>query len=263
MLYGTTTSGGTNGYGTVFKIGTNGAGYGVLYNFGSTAGDGQLPQAGLVQGKDGALYGTTPYGATNILFGTVFKINTDGTGYSVLHNFGSTGVDGQVPGGVLAQGSDSALYGTTQFGGTTASGRFSGSGTMFKISTNGSDYIVLYSFGTATGDGRSPQAGLLQGGDGAMYGTTIAGGDIGLGTVFRWTVGTAPTFTQVARLPDGNVGLSLSAMSNVVWRLDATTNLAAVTWLPLTYVASPSGTIIFSDLTATNYPRRLYRAVAQ
>src|SRR5690242_20719624 len=83
MLYGTTQDGGINDYGLVFKVNTNGAGYSVLHHFNGIGGDGTHPQAGLVQGSDGMLYGTTANGGTND-HGTVFKLKTDGSGYSVL-----------------------------------------------------------------------------------------------------------------------------------------------------------------------------------
>ena len=62
-FYGTTSGGGTNDAGTVFKISTNGA-LTSLYSF-TGGNDGADPDAGLVQGSDGYFYGTTPYGGTN------------------------------------------------------------------------------------------------------------------------------------------------------------------------------------------------------
>jgi len=181
-LYGTTGLGGTNNGGTVFRIGTNGSGYAVLYSFGSAAGDGGGPR-GLIQGVDGALYGTTIGGGTNN-DGTVFRIDTNGTGYAPLYSFSGTGGDGANPLAGLIQGADGALYGTTYAGGTN--GDFpGGDGTVFRIGTNGSGYAVLYSFTGRGGDGRFPYTGLIQGADGALYGTTQQGGTNGDGTVFR------------------------------------------------------------------------------
>lgn len=179
MLYGMTASGGTNGAGTIFKIGTNGTGHSPLYSFGAYSGDAVHPQASLIQGIDGALYGTTdaggPYNG-----GTVFTIGTNGTAYSVLYSFkGTNGGDGSACDAGLVQGKDGALYGTTLFGG------ISNAGTIFKIGTNGSGYSVLHQFGTTLDDGTNTQAGLIQGSDGALYGTTKAGGADGEGTVFK------------------------------------------------------------------------------
>jgi uncharacterized repeat protein (TIGR03803 family) len=176
-LYGTTRSGGSNDVGTVFKLNKDGSGYARLYSFATAGNDGQKPYARLVEGTDGALYGTTHDGGSSGN-GTVFKVNKDGTGYTRLRSFSATGGDGQNPYSALLEGADGALYGTTYLDG--ASGR----GTVFKVNKDGSGYAVLYSF-TTNGDGRSPFAGLVQGSDGALYGTTENGGSEGAGTVFR------------------------------------------------------------------------------
>ena len=176
-LYGSTSVGGTNNSGTVFKINTNGA----LISLHSFTGgnDGANPQAALVLGSDGNLYGVTEGGARRnqhgLGQGTVFKINTNGT-LTSLHLF-TGGNDGGNPGGGLVRGSDGNLYGTTYIGGT------SNSGTVFKISTNGA-LMNLYSF-TGGNDGANPQAALVQGADGNLYGTTQGGGTGNSGTVFQ------------------------------------------------------------------------------
>src|SRR5204862_206955 len=133
----------------------------------------------LVKGGDGQFYGTTFAGGTNGA-GTAFKLNPDGNGYVVLRHFTWTDGDGSRPVS-LVEGSDDALYGTTQQGGT---GLCSG-GTIFKLNRDGSGFAVLYSFTGSNGDGNDPRAGLLEGSDGALYGTTIFGGTNDLGTVFK------------------------------------------------------------------------------
>src|ERR1700690_4239954 len=172
-FYGTTYYGGTNAWGTVFKISTNGA-LSSLYSFTGINYD-AYPTAGLVQGSDGYFYGTTSgYPLTD---GNVFKISTNGT-YTSLHSF--TGInEGLFPDAGLVQGSDGNFYGTT-----TSSGPFDlGYGSVFKISTNGT-LTNLYSFDY--NDGSGPYAGLLQGSDGSFYGTTSFGGtNGGFGTVFQ------------------------------------------------------------------------------
>ena len=176
-LYGTTYSGGTSNLGTVFKINRDDSGFAVLHSF-IGGSDGENPEAGLIEGSDGALYGTT-YFANSSNRGTVFKINKDGSGYSVLHIFTGYPGDGQQPTGRLLQGSDGALYGTTLFGGSY------GAGTVFTLNKDGSGYGVLYNFG-ASGDGAGPIAGLIEGSDHALYGTTQLGGGTGYqGTVFK------------------------------------------------------------------------------
>lgn len=185
-LYGTTYYGGTSSNGTIFKIDTDGSGYAILRSFTGTAGDGANPMAEVIQGTDGALYGTT-YGGGASGLGTVFKISTDGSGYAVLRSFTGTAGDGAVPyqEAGLVQGSDGALYGTTFYGGNGGDGTgSSGLGTLFKINTDGSGYAVLRSFTGAPGDGANPSTGLVQGRDGSLYGTTQNGGS-GDGTVFK------------------------------------------------------------------------------
>ena len=164
-FYGTTYGGGTNGgYGTVFKINTNGV-LTTLYSF-PCANDGAYPQAGLVQGSDGNFYGTTSgRGPSGDGYGTVFKINTNGA-LTNLASFDSN--NGANPDAGLVQGSDGNFYGTTYYGGTNG-----GYGTVFKISTNGV-LTSLYSFPVFAGGygGANPSAGLVQGNDGYFYGTT-------------------------------------------------------------------------------------------
>jgi len=126
-LYGTTGNGGTNGYGTVFRMTINGA-LTSLYSF-TGGNDGGNPLAGLVQASDGNLYGTTFYGGNTNLngygYGTVFRITTNGV-ETVLYSFTGEG-DGGNPVAGLVQASDGKLYGTTEYGGTN------GYGTIFAL----------------------------------------------------------------------------------------------------------------------------------
>jgi uncharacterized repeat protein (TIGR03803 family) len=189
-LFGTTQAGGSGGAGTVFRISTNGTGFVQLYDFGLRPGDPQSPQAPLLQGADGALYGTTSAGGASAVggasgYGTVFKINPDGTGAAVVHSFMPSGGDGQRPYASLVQGSDGALYGTTQEGGSLANGGSSGVGTVFKLNPDGSSYTILHSFDAAPDDGRYPNSALAAGNDGALYGTTEYGGSSNVGAVFK------------------------------------------------------------------------------
>ena len=184
-FYGTSYYGGPKSAGTVFRVTPAGV-YTNLYAFTNESQGAFYPYAGLVQGSDGALYGTTLRGGSKDQ-GTVFRITTDGT-YSVLFNF--TGPDGANPEGTLVVGKDGALYGTTLIGG--ANNR----GTVYRISTTGT-LSTLYSFenlgayspaGVGTNvNGSNPRAGVTLGADGNFYGTTYQGGGSGYGTVFRLT----------------------------------------------------------------------------
>ena len=182
QLYGTTYSGGTNdldsgGDGTVFKITTNGV-FTSLVSFNVT--NGANPAAALAPGAGGYLYGTTENGGTNDVAnggdGTVFKITTNGV-LTSLFSFDNT--NGANSDAELLLASDGVLYGTTSSGGAD------GSGTVFQITTNGT-LTTLYSF-TGDADGDDPKAGLVQGPDGDLYGTTYDGGNFGAGTVFQMT----------------------------------------------------------------------------
>jgi uncharacterized repeat protein (TIGR03803 family) len=186
MLYGTTQSagvtGGHFGAGTVFQMAPDGSGFNVLYTFAGGA-DGGLVLAGLIQGSDGMLYGTTAVGGgfqtcAASGCGTIFTIGTDGSGYAILHSFTGTATDGGIPVGGLIQTSDGTLYGTTSGSGAN------GAGTIFQIATDGSGFTLLHSFEPGSGDGANPRSGLFQGNDGFLYGTTLGGGVEG-GTIFR------------------------------------------------------------------------------
>jgi len=177
-LYGTTLGGGTNASGTngtVFKISTNGV-FAWTVDFNNA--DGQAPAAGLVQASDGNLYGTTASGGTKG-FGTVFRITTDGE-LTSLYSFDPGQSDGGEPQAPLCLGRDGFLYGTTSTNGSGSLG-----GTIFKISTNGGPLVWTYSL--AVSDGTVPLAGLVQGLDGSLYGTTSEDGTNFAGSVFRIT----------------------------------------------------------------------------
>jgi uncharacterized repeat protein (TIGR03803 family) len=188
-FYGTTSAGGENGYGTVFKMSASGE-LTSLYSFGSVQDTNGLPQDGsgpngLVQGSDGYFYGTTQYGGAYTVpfglgYGTVFRISTNGV-LTSLYSFGAQDTNGVIldstyPAGGLVQGSDGYFYGTT-------SGTRRSSGTVFSISSNGV-LTTLYRF-TGGNDGANPRAALVQGSDGDFYGMTSAGGENGYGTVFK------------------------------------------------------------------------------
>lgn len=183
-LYGTTNEGGPNSTGTVFELKPSGSGYteSLLYSFGAYMGtDGQFPIGGLVMDASGNLYGTTTSGGTHGS-GTVFALKPGGSGYteSLLYSF-TGGADGQSPRGRLVMDSSGALFGPTEYGGS------SGYGTVYELKPGGSGYTesVLYSFAGGT-DGQDPRAGLMLDSSGNLYGTTYGnGGGSPYGTVFK------------------------------------------------------------------------------
>lgn len=146
-----------------------------------TNGDGLNPAGFVLDGN--VLYGTTSGGG---LYGdgTIFRVNTDGSGFTNLFNFNngpynpvtgsypaSTGAD-PVAGLLLIS---NTLYGTTFEGGALFAG------TVFKIDTNGQNFTQIFSFSFTNGQG--PSSGLTWYNN-RLYGTTTGGGTNGYGTVF-------------------------------------------------------------------------------
>jgi uncharacterized repeat protein (TIGR03803 family) len=206
-LYGTASEGGDSGNGTVFAVNTDGTGFRTVHTFTQTSdslngtnSDGAWPTAGLILSGD-TLYGTASQGGT-VGYGTVFKLNSDGTGFTTLHSFtltstNSSGVftngDGATPNGLVA--SSDSLYGTTQNGGS------SGNGTVFKVNRDGTGFTNLHSFAAGAydyslllytnSDGTGPCAVLVLSGN-RLYGRAFSGGSLGGGAVFAINIdGTA------------------------------------------------------------------------
>ena len=216
-FYGTTAFGGAIN-GTVFKITPTGT-LTTLYSFCGKAkcADGAYPSAELVQASDGNLYGTTPGGGATDS-GTVFKITPSGTLTTIYSFCTKAGCpDGIEPVGALIEATDGNLYGTT-FGGGANNG-----GTVFRIRPGGK-LTTVYNLCSQTSciDGEYPLAGLVQGTNGKLYGTTQYGGASNLGTVFSLAVGlhpfveTQPTSGKVGTLVR-ILGTNLTGSTNVTF----------------------------------------------
>jgi len=209
-FYGTTSFGGTDTYGTVFRITPSGT-LTTLYNFCSVdypnCVDGSEPFTGLVQ-AGGSFYGTTHAGGYSSSGGTVFKITPSGK-LTTLYRFCPEGAfqctDGAGPEAGLLLATDGNFYGTTSIGGSN------NDGTVFKITPSGT-LTTLYSFcsqgGFACRDGLQPYAGLIQATDGNLYGTTTYGGAYNRGTAFEitrsGTLTTLYSFCSQSHCPDGS-----------------------------------------------------------
>jgi uncharacterized repeat protein (TIGR03803 family) len=168
-FYGTTSLGGTNGYGTVFKITPAGVET-VLRRFNFS--DGSSPNAGLTKGADGSFYGTTVAGGS-VGGGTFFRITELGQ-HTVLWNFGD-GSDGSFVNAGVVLGGDGQFYGTT-----TGGGRH-GLGTIYKVTAAGVE-TILWDFAN---EGFSTKFELIEGDDGYFYGVTSGGGSADGGTIIR------------------------------------------------------------------------------
>lgn len=171
FLYGMTSTGGTNNFGTIFKILPNGSGFVKLLDFNGTV-NGRLPWGSLI--SDGTfLYGMTSAGGAGDL-GTVFKIRTDGTDYTKVFEF-STAVNGRAPLGSL-------YYDGTFLYGMTGNGGSNDDGTIFKVRPDGTGYLKLLNFSRST-TGEEPFGTLISDGT-FLYGMTPEGG-AGSGTIFK------------------------------------------------------------------------------
>jgi uncharacterized repeat protein (TIGR03803 family) len=200
-LYGTTSSGGASDSGIVFKINIDGTAFVTLHAFTTpdpntdTNTDGAFPWAGLIL-LGNTLYGTATQ-AGDSGAGTIFKVNTDGTGFARLHSFSAldaatgTNNDGAYPlGGVI-------LFSNTLFG-TTYRGGALGTGTVFRVNLDGSGFLTLHSV-----DGGSRGSLLII--SNSIYGTTESGGTFGGGTVFKLNIdGTGFTNLQNFANDPGN-----------------------------------------------------------
>ena len=186
-LFGTTTSGGAHGEGTVFEITASGVEK-VLYSFcaAPSCTDGSSPFDGLIIDKKGNLYGTTYSGGAHGQ-GTVFKVSA--TGESVLYSFCAVlgCQDGANPYAGLTVDKSGNFYGTTLGGGST------NNGTVFEVNTTGSE-IVLHSFEN-TPDFAFPYGGVTLDTKGNLYGTTWFGGANNSGGVYE--VGVDQTETRL------------------------------------------------------------------
>jgi uncharacterized repeat protein (TIGR03803 family) len=181
-LYGTAFYGGL-GQGAVFKLTHKRSGwtFNPFYSFPANESDGANPQARVIVGPNGTLYGTA--GGGNPGYGVVFNLIPRTRTETVLHNFTRNPVDGTDPGSgdlVFYQGN---LYGTTITGGSA------GLGAVYELTPSGTE-SVLWSF-TGGQDGSYPWSGVIFDGSGNLYGTTTEGGEGtcvgGCGTVYKMT----------------------------------------------------------------------------
>lgn len=236
FLYGMATRGGTNSAGTIFKILPDGSGYSQLHEFGGT-GDGSLPGGALVS-VGSFLYGTTSDAGANNR-GSIFRIKTDGSGYLKIYDF-KVGNDGNYPyGSLISDGT--FLYGMTSRGGVNDEG------TIFKILTDGTNYLKLFEFDNSN-TGRYPTESLISVGS-SLYGMTPDGGTNGLGTVFKYSMASlVPAITNFTPTsgPAGTTvtitgtNFSTTPANNIVYFGSTKATVTAATSTQLT-VTVPAG----------------------
>jgi uncharacterized repeat protein (TIGR03803 family) len=173
-LYGTTVGGGAHGFGVVFELSPVGGSWTetVLHSFAGNP-DGWGPQGRLIRDPAGNLYGTTHYGGSG--FGTVFELSPSVGGWTeqVIYD-----VDSSFPGGLTIDSAGN-IFGI-------------GHSTAFELSPNGSGGwtpTVIHTFTGGPQDGNLPEGTLVFDRAGNLYGTTIAGGANGFGTVYELSPG--------------------------------------------------------------------------
>ena len=174
-LYGVTSGGGTNNGGVLYRLTSAGV-YTTLHSFTNSV-DGYNPIGKLIQGKDGYLYGVTNSGGTNG-DGAVYKCETDGSHFSVIHDFNNSSGDGYSANIGVVQAADGYLYGATNGGGTNGYGAF------YKLSTDGTKFTVLQAVQSALGQ-NFPDTLVASGT--TLYGVSYYGGANNAGAVFTLT----------------------------------------------------------------------------
>lgn len=169
-LYGVCSMGGNladlyNNGGAIYKMNTDGTGFALIKQFNVQPGP-SYPSGALVEGPGGELYGTTRNSATG--FPAIYKINKDGTGFTILRSFTSSVEGYGLNDGVTLSGS--FLYGACAGGGNL------GGGTIFRIGTNGTGFQVLRNLPTSGADGSTPLGGIIVASNGRIYGVNSFAG---------------------------------------------------------------------------------------
>jgi uncharacterized repeat protein (TIGR03803 family) len=173
-LYGASSQN-TGGGGTIFRINKNGSAFEIIHSF-TDLSTGYAPLGSLIEDNTGALFGTTNYSTSGA--GVVFKMNKDGSGYTVLKTFDGSEIYFPAAGLFV---SGNYLYGACSNGGAEFKGG------IFRIQKNGTGYQVLHEF-NGSSDGSNPYAPPIIANNGKLYGTTGNGGTNSQGIVYSMDI---------------------------------------------------------------------------
>lgn len=190
-LYGTTFYGGSNatvvcvldGCGTLYSLDVSGAHYRVLHSFKQLGNERDIahPYAGVIV-EGGLIFGTTDPSEFSLHgYGGIYEITTAGTEYKVIHHFAGLPHDGAGSKGDLLDNGAGTIFGTTERGGGA------NMGTVFRFTTTGSQYGIVYPFSLGR-DAHRPAAGVFKYGE-FYYGTTYWGGAHNAGAIYRFGPG--------------------------------------------------------------------------
>jgi uncharacterized repeat protein (TIGR03803 family) len=214
-LYGTTEQGGSDLGGSMYQYNLSTGIYSQNYGFTSAAQPSQPYAPPTYSGS--VFYGTTFTGGSSNK-GTIYQINPDGSGYSLLYSFTGSATDGDAPefGALVITSSsptDTVMYGLAAGGGGTANG-----GTHYKYDTASSTLTDIHSFGSTASDGIEPEAGLAQSGT-LLIGTTAGGGANSGGTLFSYDMSSGDYQTLYnfgASSTDGNFVVTTPVVSGTI-----------------------------------------------
>lgn len=177
FICGTTREGGTANHGTVFRVARTGGPLVMSRSLGTSDAEPWWPYGGLIAASDGMLYGSSEYGGHTANQGTLFRLNRDGTGLTVLRRFENTGGVPYYPTPPI-EGRDGLLYGTS-------SGGANDTGTIWRMNKNGSGFSIVRPFSNNATSAKSPFGGVIEGSDGLLYGPATQGGTNGGGAIYR------------------------------------------------------------------------------
>jgi uncharacterized repeat protein (TIGR03803 family) len=187
---GTTKLGGLKNNGAIFRLEASGNLI-VLKSLGLVADGIMQPEGTLLLASDGRLYGTCVLGGTTGA-GAVFRLAPDGSGFAVVHHFGTTVDSARQPNAGLTEAQDGSLLGTS-FGGGSAN-----LGTIFRLKKDGTGCQTLRSFGSEPGGGNRSRSVLTPGAPGLFYSATLSGGRNGFGMVYQLAI---PELAQISATP--------------------------------------------------------------
>jgi uncharacterized repeat protein (TIGR03803 family) len=206
----------------------------VVYSFS----DARASGAALLEGSDRALYGLNTRG--------VFKVNKDGSGFKLVRSFAED--EGSPEAMVLTKGFGQTLYGVSVDGGRN------GMGTLFRLSEDGTGFVVLHMF--AAPEGAAPSGAMMLSSDGVLYGTTASGGDMNFGAIFA--LHPRPVLLPLV-LANNSIQVRLSSTPGASHQLQRASSLDGH-WTTLTNLVVPaSGVAEFMDVS-TSQRAAFYRA---
>ena len=234
LLYGTTYRDGIYTNGSVFRLNKDGTGFQTLRSFKRSATEGGYPYGSVYETREGVLYGTTSAGGPND-YGMLYRMNRDGTGFAVLRYFVSTSDEGYLPVAAPVEGPGGLLYGTTYYDSLQEAG------TVYCVGKDGSGFTILHRFASQLPEGTQPNARMIWGSDGALYGTTFSGGRPVSGGVFR-----IKPVALLGRQAAGHFTVRFEGFASQVYELDSADHLSS-SWATITTVTNITGTVEWSD----------------